>query len=319
MHYRHLSHGERYQICFLLRLAFGVRAIAYELGRSPSTISRELERGRGAKGYRHAQAQALAQQRALGSRNQRLIAQSVWQQVEQLLAIEHSPEQIGSALGCSPMSIYRYIRRNRAAGGNLYKKLRCKRKVRRRYAKGYGGQGQIRNRRDISERPAHIAQRKRIGHWETDTVVGPAGKGKSVLVTMVERKSGLARLVRSKNRTAKCVSQAIIGALKPLRKRVYTITNDNGHEFALHQHVDAALNTKTYFAKPYASYQRGTVENLNGLIRQYFPKGTNFDHVTDAQIALVEHRLNTRPRKRLNWQTPQQVFDRSFNRVALRT
>jgi transposase, IS30 family len=318
MNYRHLSHGERYQICFLYRLDLGVRAIARELGRNESTISRELTRGRGTKGYRSAQAHSLAQLRARGSRNALRIAAPVWQQVAQLLAIEHSPEQIGHTLRCSAMSIYRHIVRDKAAGGQLYKKLRCQRRVRRRYAAGYGGQGKICNRRDIDERPAHIAKRKRVGHWEADTIVGPTGQGKSVLVSMVERKSGLTRLVRSKNRTAKCVSKAMIAKLKPLRTRVFTVTNDNGHEFALHEKVDASLNTKTYFAHPYASHQRGTVENLNGLVRQYFPKGTNFDDVTDTQIALAEYRLNNRPRKRLNWLTPQQVFDKSFNRVALR-
>jgi transposase, IS30 family len=161
------------------------------------------------------------------------------------------------------MSIYRYVAHDRAAGGQLFKKLCCQRLKRRRYAKGYGGQGKIVNRLDISQRPAHIAPRRTVGHWEVDTVVGSTGRGKAVLVSIVERKSGLTRLALSADRTALKVSQALIGALIALRARVLTLTNDNEHEFALHSRIDAALGCQSYFAKPYANSQRGTAKTLN--------------------------------------------------------
>jgi transposase, IS30 family len=175
MKYCHLSHVERYQIGFLDRIGLNPSAIALELGRHASTITRELSRGSGHKGYRHQQAQRLAHSRATGSRNAKRLCPTLWQQVLARLEIEHSPEQIAASLGCSIMSIYRYVAHDRAAGGQLYKKLRCQRLKRRRYAKGYGGQGKIVNRLDISQRPAHIALRRTVGHWEVDTVVGSTG------------------------------------------------------------------------------------------------------------------------------------------------
>ena len=138
------------------------------------------------------------------------------------------------------------------------------------------------------------------------------------MVTLVERKSGYAKIIKVANKTAELVSQAIEDALKPVSARVKTLTVDNGKEFAYHQKVDAVLNIQTFFADPYCSWQRGSNENFNGLLRQYIPKKRRMQTVTDEELAMIENRLNHRPRKRLGFKTPHEVFHASLNRVALR-
>ena len=155
-----------------------------------------------------------------------------------------------------------------------------------------------------------------MGHWEGDTLIG-AGHQQAI-VTLVERKSGYAKLSKVSNKSAALVSQAIESALKPLLARVKTLTVDNGKEFAYHQKVDQALGIQTYFADPYCSWQRGSNENYNGLLRQYIPKKRRLETVTDEELAMIENRLNHRPRKRLGFKTPHEVFFASLNRVALR-
>jgi transposase, IS30 family len=168
----------------------------------------------------------------------------------------------------------------------------------------------------ISKRPLHIEGRKQIGHWEGGTVIG-AGHSQAV-VTIVERKSGYAKLKKVANKTAVLVSQAIEVVLKPLNARVKTLTVDNGKEFAYHHKVDQALNIQNYFADPYCSWQRGSNENFNGLLRQYIPKKRRMETVTDEKLTMSENRLNHRPRKRLGFKTPHEVFHASFKRVAPR-
>ena len=155
-----------------------------------------------------------------------------------------------------------------------------------------------------------------MGDWEGDTIVG---KGLARLVTVVDRKSGLARIRKVANGEADTVMRAILGALHPLNARVHTLTWDNGSEFAEHELIDIALQAKSYFAMPYSSWQRGCNENFNGLVRQYIPKGCNIDSFSDEQVQQFEDKLNQRPRKRLGYRTPQDVFDQSFKRVALRS
>ncbi|MFM2112328.1 MAG: hypothetical protein RLZZ271_988 [Pseudomonadota bacterium] len=176
--------------------------------------------------------------------------------------------------------------------------------------------GQIPHRCPISQRPAHVEQRKRIGHWEGDTVIGAAHQ--QAVLTLVERKSGFAQIVKVSHKSADLVSQAIEDKLKPLAARVKTLTVDNGKEFAYHQMVDQTLGIQTYFADPYSSWQRGSNENFNGLLRQYIPKKRRMDTVSDEELAMIQNRLNHRPRKRLGFKTPHEVFYASFKRVALR-
>ena len=315
--YKHLSREERYQI-YSLRLAKQtISEIARLLGRHRSTISRELNRGRGLRGYRAEQACSKASERAKKSRNARRVDAKVWADVSFYLGLQWSPEQIASKLEVSHESVYLHVYANKAAGGQLHKNLRSQKPRRKRHLSGRDRRGQIPNRRPISERPEHIEQRRQVGHWEGDTVIGAAHK--QAIVTLVERKSGFAVLAKVSNKTTDLVRRAIEIKLKPLCSRVKTLTVDNGKEFADHQAVDQALGIQTFFADPYCSWQRGSNENFNGLLRQYIPKKRRMETVSEEELTMIENRLNHRPRKRLGFKTPHEVFYASLNRVAPRT
>ena len=315
--YKHLSREERYQI-YSLRLAKQtISEIARLLGRHRSTISRELGRGRGLRGYRAEQACSKASERAKKSRNARRVDAKVWADVSFYLGLQWSPEQIASKLEVSHESVYLHVYANKAAGGQLHKNLRSQKPRRKRHLSGRDRRGQIPNRRPISERPEHIEQRRQVGHWEGDTVIGAAHK--QAIVTLVERKSGFAVLAKVSNKTTDLVRRAIEIKLKPLCSRVKALTVDNGKEFADHQAVDQALGIQTFFADPYCSWQRGSNENFNGLLRQYIPKKRRMETVSEEELTMIENRLNHRPRKRLGFKTPHEVFYASLNRVAPRT
>ena len=315
--YKHLSREERYQI-YSLRLAKQtISEIARLLGRHRSTISRELGRGRGLRGYRAEQACSKASERAKKSRNARRVDAKVWADVSFYLGLQWSPEQIASKLEVSHESVYLHVYANKAAGGQLHKNLRSQKPRRKRHLSGRDRRGQIPNRRPISERPEHIEQRRQVGHWEGDTVIGAAHK--QAIVTLVERKSGFAVLAKVSNKTTDLVRRAIEIKLKPLCSRVKTLTVDNGKEFADHQAVDQALGIQTFFADPYCSWQRGSNENFNGLLRQYIPKKRRMETVSEEELTMIENRLNHRPRKRLGFKTPHEVFYASLTRVSPRT
>ena len=315
--YKHLSREERYQIHSLLKAKQTISEIARLLGRHRSTISRELSRGRGQRGYRAEQACRKASERAQRSRNARRVDASVWADVAFYLGVQWSPEQIASKLQVSHESVYLHVYANKAAGGDLHKNLRSQKPRRKRHLCGRDRRGQIPNRRPICERPAHIELRKQVGHWEGDTVIGAAHK--QAIVTLVERKSGYALLVKVPHKSAHLVGRAIEDKFKDLGSRVKTLTVDNGKEFADHQAIDRAVGIQTYFADPYCSWQRGSNENFNGLLRQYIPKRRRLETVTDEELTMIQNRINHRPRKRLGFKTPHEVFHASLNRVALRT
>jgi IS30 family transposase len=270
----------------------------------------------GLKGYRPKQACLLAKERSLGSRNAAQITTDQWDQAVDCLLAQWSPVQIANQVGISHETIYRHVYADKAAGGSLWEQLRCQKKRKKRYASGRDRRGQIIGRRPISERPEHIEARSQIGHWEGDTVIGAAHK--QAVVTLVERKSGYAILAKVKNKTSDLVSSAIITKLNAVTPLVKTMTFDNGKEFAGHKTIDAALNSITYFADPFASWQRGSNENFNGLLRQYIPKKRSLSTVTDKGLRMIQQELNSRPRKRLGFKTPNEVFMQSLNRVALR-
>jgi IS30 family transposase len=316
MTYQHLSQIERYQIFSLMKAGQNQTQIAHFLGRSKSTISREVRRNRGLRGYRPRQAQHLCDSRSLESRNARKICPLLWYEAAGRIALQWSPAQVSGGLPVSHEALYQRIYADKASGGSLWKNLRCQKKRRKRYASGRDRRGQIVGRRPISERPAHIESRRSIGHWEGDTVIGAGHK--QAIVSLVERKSGYVVLAKVSNKTAELVSDAIIKGLLPIGSSVKTITFDNGREFAGHSAIDSALGSTSYFADPYASWQRGSNENLNGLIRQYAPKKRPFSTVTDEEIKMIQDRLNHRPRKRLGFKTPHEVFHAFHKPVALR-
>ena len=316
MNYTHLTQDERYQIYILSKADHKQNEIAQLLNRHPSTISRELTRNKGGRGYRPRQAQQLSESRAVNSRNAPRMSTEVWAAATEALLLQHSPEQIAARLPVSHETLYRRIYADKREGGDLWRHLRCQKQRRKRYASGQNRRGKIPDRRPISQRAASVESRCRIGHWEGDTLIG-AGHQQAI-VSLVERKSGFCLLAHVPRKTSEAVRDVIVQSLSPFKERVCTLTFDNGLEFARHAQIDRALESTSYFADPYAAWQRGTNENTNGLVRQYLPKSRPFHTVTDQELAMIMHRLNHRPRKRLNWKTPHQVFMQSFNRVVLR-
>ncbi len=321
MHYKQLTQEQRYQISGLLKAGFNQTQIAMELNCHKSTISREIARNSGLRGYRPKQAQSLAEARKQ-SKTHQCISKDTWSLVRKLLRQEWSPEQISLWLqserniAISHEWIYQYILQDKKQGGSLYRRLRCQKQRRKRYGT-YARRGQIPNQVSIDERPAIVDARCRLGDWELDTVIGKGHR--QALVTLVERKSRLTLIAKVKQKTASAVSEAIIQLLKPLAERVHTLTADNGKEFAQHEKIANALGAKFYFAHPFASWERGLNENTNGLIRQYFPKQHDFTTITQKQIERVMDRLNNRPRKKLGIKTPNQVFFGFKPPVALAT
>ena len=310
MTYTQLNQEQRYQIYALLKIEPSQTKIAAVLGVHKSTISRELQRNRGQRGYRPQQAHRFAQQRRRKVIRNR-IPTDTWTKIEEKLRQDWSPEQVSCWLKknldttVSHEWIYQYVYLDKRTGGDLHKHLRCQKKRRKR-AGDYDRRGKIPNQVSIDERPEIVEKRERIGDWEGDTIIGAGRQG--AIVTLVERKSRFTLLKQVANRTAAVVENAILDLLEPYQDATLTITFDNGKEFANHQSIAQKLQSDVYFAHPYASWERGTNENTNGLIRQYFPKGSDFSSITDDQISFVKERLNDRPRKCLDFQAPSMVF-----------
>ena len=309
--YQQLTQDQRYQIYAFLKASFSQAAIARELGVEPSTISRELKRNRGLRGYRPKQAQQLAQARCKAKANATRITPETWQRVADCLHQDWSPEQVSGTLKAqgetapSHERIYQYVYADKRQGGDLHKHLRCQKKRRKRYGQ-YDRRGQIANRKSIDQRPLIVANKERLGDWEADTIIGK--NHQQAIVSLVERQSKLTLLAKVERNTEAAVKQAMVEMLIPLAESVHTITSDNGREFAAHEAIAAALAAAFYFAHPYHSWERGLNENTNGLVRQYFPKGSDFTAFTDDQVQAVAERLNERPRKTLGYQTPNHVF-----------
>ena len=310
MSYKQLTQEERYQIYALNKAGHDQATIAGILDRNPGTISRELRRNRGLKGYRPQQAHNLALRRRYDKAQPRIGSQ-VWQLVEALIRKEWSPEQIvgrvamEQGVSISHEWIYPYIYADKHSGGDLYRFLRCQKVRRKRYGI-YSRRGTIPNQVSIDDRPAIVESKRRFGDWEGDTVIGKGHRG--ALVTLVERKS-LYTVIRSVlHKTAKAVRGAVVDGLTPYIDWVHTITYDNGREFADHEGMARDLEANIYFAHPYASWERGLNENTNGLIRQYFPKDRDLTTVTKYEIEQAMDKLNHRPRKSLGYRTPHEVF-----------
>lgn len=311
MNYTHLTQDERYQIAILAKADHDQSAIARLMNRSKSTISRELRRNKGLRGYRPKQAHQLAQDRMQACKNGSRISQATWTVVDAKLALAWSPEQISGYLkannqpGVSHESIYQRIYADKQAGGTLHNTLRCQKARKKRYG-GRERRGTIPNQVSIEERPAIVNERARFGDWEADLVIG-AGQ-KQALVTMNERVSRYSLMAHVSLKTAQTVGDTMIALLKPFAHCVHTLTTDNGKEFAQHERIASALAADFYFAHPYASWERGANENMNGLIRQFFPKKMAFDSIQQKDIAFAMNRLNHRPRKCLGFKTPHEVF-----------
>jgi transposase, IS30 family len=310
MTYRQLTQEQRYQIYAFVKANWTQLAIAAEMGVHPSTISREVKRNSGRRGYRPKQADEKAQARKLNHITRRIEPQT-WKLIESYLRQDWSPEQVAGWLfhhhhiQVSHERIYQYIYADKARGGTLFKHLRCRRKRRKRYG-SYDRRGRLTGCRSISERPKVVQEKRRIGDWEADTIIGQ--NHQQAIVSVVERKSKLCFLKKVERKTSEAVKQALSTILKPVAKKCHTITSDNGREFANHQEIASQLQADFYFAHPYSSWERGLNENTNGLVRQYFPKKSDFSKITDSDVQQVMDRLNNRPRKTLGYKTPNQVF-----------
>ena len=317
--YNRLTEDKRIVLYALRKAGLTQAAIAAELNVHPSTISREVKRNTGLRGYRPKQAHRLACSRRAQSYSCR-ISQTTWESVDAMIEQDWSPEQISGYLkvngdpSVSPEWIYQHIYEDKRQGGTLHTHLRCQKKRRKRHGTT-DRRGQIIGRVCITERPEVVETRSRIGDWEADTVIGK--QGGAVLVTLAERKSRFSMIIKAENKTAAAVSAAITKAMAPYAANVHTLTYDNGKEFAYHQKVSDGLDAKGFFAHPYHSWERGLNENTNGLIRQYLPKGKSFDDLSDQEVQDIMDKLNNRPRKCLGFKTPNQVFQNEKSEIAL--
>jgi IS30 family transposase len=316
--YKQLTQEQRYQIYALMKMGHDQTEIAEAIGRHKSTVSRELRRNRGQRGYRPKQAHRLTLSRR--KKGEKRIQAETWAEIEAKIRLEWSPEQISGWLlkhhhiQVSHEWIYQYILRDKQRGGDLYKHLRCQKKRRKRYG-SYDRRGKLPNRRSIEQRPKIVDQRQRLGDWEVDTIIGKGRR--QAIVTLTERKSRLALIRKVDRRTAQAVQEAITNLLKPWKSQVHTLTADNGKEFAGHQEISHFLEADFFFAHPYAAWERGSNENMNGLLRQYFPKGRDFDTISEKEIEAVMFILNHRPRKCLAFNSPFQEFFKDNILVAL--
>jgi IS30 family transposase len=310
----HLTLEEREVIAHMHRVGKMQTQIADRLGRHKSTISRELRRNRSRNGYWAVAAQRKAQRR----RSERpwvakLQQPEVRRYVQERLRQRWSPDQIaGRSYSDFPhdrrrqishQTIYNWIGAEEAAGKHWQRYLR--RLGRKR--PDWETRGRIRASVSIEGRPAVVDRRSRFGDWEGDTIVGANRRGGAV--TLVERKSGYLLMGKVPNLQAATVRQAAAQRYRStpavLRK---TLTLDNGKEFAEHEQLAIETALKIFFAKPYCAWQRGTNENTNGLIRQFFPKGTDLANIPEHRFTKVQHLLNNRPRKRLGYRTPNEIL-----------
>ena len=314
--YRQLTEEDRIEIYAMKQAGKEQNKIAAKLRVHPSTISRELHRNTGLRGYRPKQAQQKTLHRRFTARKAVKMTPETIDYIESKLREQHSPEQIAERMkfdsgwhgpAVSHERIYQHIWQDKAQGGTLYKHLRIGgTKQRRKRRNSRDMRGIIPNRVGIEKRPKIVERRIRIGDWEGDTVIGKNHQG--ALVTLVDRKSKLTLIGKVDRYTAEAVEQTIISLMETLPRRNYTLTVDNGKEFASHESVAETLQIKVYFADPYSAWQRGLNENTNGLIRQYVPKASEVRSLTDRQVQHIMDRLNNRPRKSLGFLTPNEIF-----------
>ena len=321
MKYTQLTLTKRYHISTLIKEGYNQREIANEIGVHPSTICREFQRFKKTNKttYHPESLQIEAKKNHIQKPKRSAMTNIIEKYVRQSLKKDWSPEQLVGRMKIdinqtiSHETIYQFIYANKAHGGLLYKHLRHKNKRYHKRANEYQRRGIIRNRISIDERPTIVDAKVRIGDWEIDTVIGKDHKG--ALVTLVDRKSKFALIKRVESKHADVVTEATIELLQPLKKFIHTITADNGKEFAYHQIIAKALDTKFYFCNPYSSWQRGLNEHTNGLIRQYIPKKSEFENISKEEIVTIQNKLNHRPRKSLGFKTPFEVFMKAFSKA----
>jgi len=315
MNYQQLTSGERYTISTLKRQGFTINEIADEIGRHRSTVYRELARNTCNDGrYRVSKAESRTRGRRSRSRRNQQFSNDDFKVVNKYLRMKWSPDQISNTLSdegildISHETIYKHIWLDLYKGGNLYMHLRQSQKKRRKRYKAYDSRGLLVGKRHITDRSQVTTNRKRIGDWEIDLVMGR--NDKDCILTLVDRKSGLTKISKLKNKTKKETNKKLLKLLNSPGSKVKTITADNGTEFHGYREIEQKTGVKFYFCTPYHSWERGTNENTNGLIRQYLPKGKSMASLTQERCNRIANELNTRPRKRHNYKTPLAIYEK---------
>lgn len=314
--YHQITSEERYSLALLRQRGLRPAAIARVLGRHRSSITRELERNATHHdgSYRPQLAHWYATSRRSRSRRNTQFTPADWARVEALIREDWSPEQIAGrlrregVLTISHETIYRRVWADKRAGGDLFRHFRGAQKLKRKRYGAYDSRGRLAGKRSIATRPPGAEHRSRFGHWEGDTVLGSGQAGPCVL-TLVERKSGYLALGKLEQRTAPFVNDRAELLISAQPRLVRTITVDNGTEFHSYQALEARVPVRFYFATPHHAWERGTNENTNGLLRQYLPKGVSMAHLTQRDCNRLADKLNRRPRKRLGYRTPKEVYD----------
>ena len=308
----HINQEQRYAIAAFKKIGYSNKKIAKELGVDKSTIGRELKRNGDKRTYNASRAQLYAEERKKDKPRKCVFTQEMKKLVIIKLGSKWSPEQIkgrsdqqGIAMVSHEM-IYQFIWRDKVQGGVLWKSLRHGHK---KYRKRYGSKdlrGKIPNRVSIDKRPEIVAKKERVGDWEIDTIIGKNHQG--AILTATERKTQLILMAKIKSTSVKHSNPQIINMFAPYKEKVITITSDNGIEFFGHEYLAQKLQADYYFANPYHSWERGLIEYQNKLIRQYIPKKSNLNEVNQQQILSCQNQLNNRPRKKLGYLTPNEVF-----------
>ena len=317
MEYCQLTQAERYSIAAMRRQKMTVAQMALRLGRHRSTVYREVERNKtthnGHYGAEKAHSYATARRRR--SRRKSQYSQQQLEQVQALLRRRWSPQQISGRyrrmrrLKISAQTIYRHIWRDRKAGGELWRYTRIISKNGRKRYRSVDFRGVLKGKRHISSRPKVVQRRRQVGHWEGDTVMG--ADLRHCVLTLVERATGYTLIKKLSARNKEQATTALLRALAGHRQRIKTITFDNGTEFHDYKVLEQQFAIKCYFATPYRSWERGSNENLNGLVRQYLPKGMCMKPITHKDCNAIAKELNDRPRKRYGYQTPAELYARA--------
>lgn len=310
--YTQLTQEERYHLSTMKKQSLSLREIGKGMGRSHTTLSRELQRNTGQKGYRYHQAQHLADHRHQRKAKAVKLTETVRAYIHEKLQARWSPEQIcgrlrlEQAIALSPETVYRFVLKEKQHGGQLYRNLRHQSKSHRKRYGSKDYRGTIPGRVDIADRPAVVDTRSRVGDWEANLMMGKAHHG--AIVTLAERRTRLFLALPIWRKTAELTTQAITSLLGAWKDWIHTSTYDNGREFSGHATIAKALDCQSFFARPDHSWERGLNEKSNGWLRHYFPKGMRLDKVSKEKVFAAVVAMNHRPRKCLGFQTPWEVF-----------
>lgn len=320
MNYKQLTLTKRYHISTLIKEGYNQKNIAKEIGVHPSTICREFKRFKDSnkQDYNPNELQIQAKLQHIKKPKRSAFTKSIERYIRKGIKEDWAPVQIAGRMkldinkSISHETIYKYIYNNKANGGLLYTHLRDRNKKYHNRLNKYKKRSIIPNRVSIHKRAKIVDKKSRIGDWEIDTIIGKDHKG--AILTIVDKASKFLLIKNIGSKHADVTAQATIDLLHPLKDITHTVTADNGTEFTYHEKVSLALDLKYYFCDPYSSWQRGLNEHTNGLIRQYIPKKSSFENISQEEIVIIANKLNHRPRKSLGFKTPFEVFMKAFSK-----